>query len=256
MAQQFPFGQPLHTVQQTDRTPKRVFVLGVYASAVHARWIGSDGKDVVQALAVASEPCIFWKGQGAADIIKQISIPPELGKLEAADAQFNGPSGIALDERILAPLGLTREDAWLCDLIPHSCANVGQQKAITERYAPLVGQYGLPEATVPKVPDGELADSKRRAQIISELHESEASILILLGDQPIKWFLNKVGQPWKRLSEFKPYGLMHSIRLDGMKLHVLPLVHPRQAAKLGMSSPQWFDAHDEWVKSTAEGLLK
>lgn len=43
----YPFGSPLHPVVQTDRGPKKVFVLGVYASAVHARWIGSDGKPLV-----------------------------------------------------------------------------------------------------------------------------------------------------------------------------------------------------------------
>ena len=37
----FPFGMPIMPVQQADRSPKRVFVLGVYASAVHARWRGS-----------------------------------------------------------------------------------------------------------------------------------------------------------------------------------------------------------------------
>ena len=40
---------------------KKVFVLGVYASAVHARW-KKDGKVICQALAVASEPRIFWDG--------------------------------------------------------------------------------------------------------------------------------------------------------------------------------------------------
>ena len=59
----FPFGQPLKRVQQTDRTPKKVFVLGVYASAVHARWIDKEGRDKIKALAVASEPCIFWRGK-------------------------------------------------------------------------------------------------------------------------------------------------------------------------------------------------
>ena len=256
MAQQFPFGQPLQTVQQTDRTPKHVFVLGVYAGAVHARWVSPDGQELVQALAVASEPCNFWTGQGAAEIIGRITIPPQLGTLQPADAQFNGPSGIALDERILAPLGLTRDDAWLCDLVPHSCLNITQQKAIAEQYTPVAEQYGLPPATIPPGPDTDLADSKRRAEIISELHESEATTLILLGDQPIKWFLNKVGQPWKRLSEFKPYGRLHSIRLDRMKLNILPLVHPRQAAKLGLSSLEWFKIHDDWVNTTAAGLLK
>ena len=109
----FPFGQPLRTVQQEDRTPKRVFVLGVYASAVHARWIGPDGKDVVKALAVASEPCIFWRGdRGEAErIIKTIPVPRALGQLVPADEQFNGPSGRTLDQYILEPLGLKRSDA-------------------------------------------------------------------------------------------------------------------------------------------------
>lgn len=47
--QNFPFGEPLKKVQQQDRSPKKVFVLGVYASAVHARWIDKDGKQKVAA---------------------------------------------------------------------------------------------------------------------------------------------------------------------------------------------------------------
>jgi hypothetical protein len=57
----FPFGQPVLEVVQTDRTPKSVFVLGVYASAVHARWVSTSEKTVVNALAVVSEPYIFWR---------------------------------------------------------------------------------------------------------------------------------------------------------------------------------------------------
>ena len=52
----FPFGQTLHQVIQSDLSPKKAFVLGVYASAVHARWIDQDGNQLVAALAVASEP--------------------------------------------------------------------------------------------------------------------------------------------------------------------------------------------------------
>ena len=69
MAYLFPFGQKLHPLVQEDRTPKKVFVLGVYASAVHARW-KKDGQIVCQALAVASEPRIFWDGN--IDEAKQI----------------------------------------------------------------------------------------------------------------------------------------------------------------------------------------
>ena len=59
----YPFGEKLTPVTQTDRTPKNVFVLGVYASAVHARWYGPNGKIRVRALAVASEPYIFWRNR-------------------------------------------------------------------------------------------------------------------------------------------------------------------------------------------------
>ena len=34
----FPFGQPVRVLVQQGRTPERVIVLGVYTSAVHARW--------------------------------------------------------------------------------------------------------------------------------------------------------------------------------------------------------------------------
>ena len=141
----FPFGQPVRELAQKDRTPKQVFVLGVYASAVHARWVGNDGKQIVKALAVASEPEMFWRGEKAAEIIQAVSIPSGVGRLEVASCQYNGPSGVALDKRFLAPLDLRRDEAWLCDLVPHSCKNPGQKKAIERAYQPLVHKYGLPE---------------------------------------------------------------------------------------------------------------
>ena len=73
----FPFGQPLKKVEQKDKTPKQAFVLGVYASAVHARWIDKNGKQKVSALAVANEPEIFWQGLNAEEIINGIYIPEE-----------------------------------------------------------------------------------------------------------------------------------------------------------------------------------
>ena len=80
MSYYFPFGTELHPLVQEDKTPKKVFVLGVYASAVHARW--KKGKQIIcQALAVASEPRIFWDGNEAEarEIIGRITIPEELG---------------------------------------------------------------------------------------------------------------------------------------------------------------------------------
>jgi hypothetical protein len=246
----FPFGEPVRKLTQTDRTQKDVFVLGVYASAVHARWVSPAGRTVVRALAVASEPCIFWRGEDAEQIVRKIEIRSEAGTLSPADPQLNGPSGNALDEQILKPLGLSRSDVWLCDLVPYSCINGSQEAAVHKHYIPLVEQLGLPPVTTPKLPN-RLTDTTRRQEILEELLESGARTLILLGDKPIQWFLRHYDQRFHSLAEFGTdsctYGKRHSVTLGGRTLDVLPLAHPRQIAKLGRSSQRWYDLHEEWV---------
>jgi uracil-DNA glycosylase len=247
----FPFGQSLCMLKQQDRRPKKIFVLGVYASAVHARWISPEGKIVSKALAVASEPCIFWRGEEADSIIGRIEIPKRLGKLIPAHKQFNGPSGIALDDMFLKPLGVCREDAWLCDLVPHSCVNISQQKAIDRAYLPIMKDFNLPIPSIPTVPSS-LSDGARRTAIVNELRESQAQTLILLGDQPIRWFLKSFDQKWSRLSDFgtdsSAYGKLHKVDIAGIPINVLPLAHPRQVARLGRSSKAWYELHQEWIK--------
>ena len=246
----FPFGQEVQKVEQEDRSPKRVFVLGVYASAVHTQWVNERGKTLVKALAVASEPHIFWRGERAGDILNRIQVPTGLGKLAAADEQFNGPSGIALDNLILKPLGMTRADVWLCDLVPHSCMNSAQQKALEREYYPLIDAYSLPKPTVPEVLTA-LTDEKRRLAILDELEESRAEVLVLLGDKPVQWFLKYFDDRWQRLSDFQHHGKLHSARVGGKYIEVLPLAHPRQIAQLGRSSRKWFDVHQDWLEQQA-----
>lgn len=247
----FPFGQPVRTVQQGDRTPKKVFVLGVYASAVHAKWINNDGKTKINALAVASEPYIFWRGENAEEIISAIDIHPSLGKLIPAAKNLNGPSGNALDDLFLTPLGVARDDAWLCDLVPHSCLNQKQKKAVKREYLPLIEEYHLPEVTLPPVPHV-LADDSRREGILSEIEQANPETIMLLGDHPIRWFLTHYDDRWKTLSDFgetiDEYGQFHKAKIEGREYQILPLVHPRQAAKLGSHSERWADLHGEWVE--------
>ena len=57
---------------------------------------------------------IFWTGEGSEQLIATITPPNTIGTLKSAGQNLNGPSGRALDEHILEPLGLTRKDAWLC----------------------------------------------------------------------------------------------------------------------------------------------
>lgn len=246
----FPFGNIVHPLVQQDRSPKKVFVLGVYASAVHARW-KKDGKVVCQALAVASEPRIFWDGNvdEAKEIISKIDIPKALGSLEPAGRHLNGPSAKVLDEHILGALGYSRKDAWLCDLLPETRLNPSQVKVIIDRYNPLIEQYGLNEVTIPERPSS-FCNAQRCNEILQELKESQAELLVLLGDIPIAQFLNEVANvPYFSLQEYVDlygYGNATDVMIGNRKIKVLPLAHPRQIGALGAHSEKWNKLHQEW----------
>jgi uracil-DNA glycosylase len=149
----------------------------------------------------------------------------------------------------LQPLGLTRQDAWLCDLVPHSCKNKEQAKALRRDYDPLVEKLGLPMYDWPELPS-QLADDKRRGEIEAELFESQADVVITLGDQPLKWFTSHFGTH-AALSNYgktlEDYGRLHGFQVSGRDIRLLPLVHPRQAARLGSHSSGWAELHEQWV---------
>ncbi|MBR2047071.1 MAG: hypothetical protein IKC09_06615 [Oscillospiraceae bacterium] len=256
----FPFGQKLHPLVQEDQSPKKVFVLGVYASAVHARW-KQDGRILCQALAVASEPRIFWDGneEEARKIIAGIKIPRELGDLEPAGKNLNGPSAKALEQQILAPLGFTRPDAWLCDLLPEARLNSSQVKAIQSRYDPIREEYGLNPVTVPNRPS-RFCDETRAAEITEELLRSQAGLLVLLGDIPIREYLNRAARvPYRTLQEYTNlygYGNASPVEIGGRTLQVLPLAHPRQIGGLGTHSQHWHETHRRWESKAPQEVTK
>ena len=250
MEYKFPFGETVQRLVQQDRTVKQVFVLGVYASAVHARW-RKGNKTICQALAVASEPRIFWDGnpEEAKAIIDRIQIPGELGTLEPAGRRLNGPSARVLEEHILKPLGYTRKDAWLCDLLPETCRNPSQSRVLETEYVPIMEKYGLNPVTIPECPKI-FCDQQRCKEIISELEESQASLLVLLGDIPIQQFLNRITDVnYTSLQEYVNnygYGKPSQAIINGRRINILPVAHPRQIGALGAHSGKWKKHHLEW----------
>lgn len=264
----FPFGQEVKNVVQKDRKPKKIFCLGVYGSAVHARWVGPDGEDRCMAMAVASEPEIFWDGirPPVEEILKGITIPAAAGKLMPPNSEFNGGSGLVLSEQFIAPLRahgrqMSREDSWLCDLVPHSFSNQNQQRSIRNKYLPKVAAWGLPIPTIEPVPYIQI-DEARVAEIRSEIKESQAKVIMLLGDQPIKEFLCKLVPEQKDKNSLRyygadknSYGRLHEVRINSNTYHILPLVHPRQAGGLGDHSAAWAELHSNWVKNVAPKVL-
>jgi protein-tyrosine phosphatase/uracil-DNA glycosylase len=245
----YPFGAPLREVVQEDRTPKRVFVLGAYASAVHARWVDPGGRTLVRALAVASEPFVFWDGANAAEVVARIALGADAGRLEAAEPAFNGPSGRSLEQDYLRPLGVPRADGWFCDLVPHTCLNDAQRLAIQREYEPRAQALGLPAVDLPPVPKA-FADDARRLEINAEIEQAKPDLIVLLGDHPIRHWLRFHDARWHSLADFgdkaESYGRRHRLSMNGRQYEVLPLAHPRQVAGLGDHSPRWRELHARW----------
>ena len=174
-----------------------------------------------------------------------------------AEDRFNGPSGRSVDKNFLEPLGLTREDAWLCDLVPHSCMNDAQAGAISRCYAPLVERLGLPAVDWPVRPS-KCTDAARRKEIAAELRESAAELVVTLGDEPLKWFAAKVLGGPSSLGAYgrdaRTYGVVHDAEFEGCRLGLLPLVHPRQADGLGDHRQCWNRLHQTWLRQGAPAV--
>lgn len=252
----YPFGEPVIKVEQRDRTPKKVFILGVYASAVHAKWVSLEGKILINALAVASEPYIFWRGDKAEEIVSKIKLPEQAGKLVAADEKFNGPSGNVLDEKYLIPLKLTRDDCWLCDLVPYSMLNPKQVFAL-HKHESLVNKFGLKKYNM-RTADlmNRKIDERRRIEILSEIKESKAKYLITLGNEPLSNFVKFYNPGINTLNQIDPYGTIRDINIDGSPMKLISLVHPRQAGKLGGYSKKWNEIHSNWTITTAIQIMR
>jgi uracil-DNA glycosylase len=83
--------------------------------------------------------------------------------------------------------------------------------------------------------------------------ESQAELLVLLGDIPVKEYLNRAAKvEFSTLQEYVDrygYGNPTEVTINGKTLRVLPLAHPRQIGALGGHSQRWNRLHREWEQN-------
>ncbi|MBR6382216.1 MAG: hypothetical protein IKS07_11170, partial [Lachnospiraceae bacterium] len=89
-------------------------------------------------------------------------------------------------------------------------------------------------------------------EITEELMQSQAQLLVLLGDIPIAQYLRRVSDvPYRTLQEYTDlwgYGNPSEVSIGGKHIRVLPLAHPRQIGALGSHSERWYLAHATWER--------
>lgn len=244
----FPFGRMLKpAAPQVPSKKVKAFIVGVYSSAVHARWVSESGKQLCRALAVSSEPYSFWDGKDASAIVKKVgeTLPAGAGKLLPADPSYNGPSGIVLDERYLDPLGLDRTNTWVTDLHDLYYLSSGNLAALTKHYEPLVKEGLTKPANLPQRPASVAPTERQLERLKLEVQQADPPLVITLGNEPIPYIFGR-GTP--KLAT-RHYGEVFEGDVFGHRVLCMRLCHPRQAGQLGASSSAWFEAHRRWVRS-------
>lgn len=252
----FPFGAKVHCVTQADRTPKKYFVLGGYASAVHACWLSTAGKIITKSLPVTNEPEILWSGDpiDANAIINRINIPEPAGGLTFPGKWLNGGVGRLFNVEMLKPLGIFRPYVWIALLIPFTIANKSQRKALN-RYSRLANEFNLPPADLkPSNKKTYMIDQQRIDTILDELEQSKAEIIITLGDLPLHHFIRLFDPTKRNLDCFEIYGKLHQININQKSYQLLPLYQPKVGENIGSYTTRWKNIHHEWLEYDASQL--
>jgi hypothetical protein len=247
----FPFGRPVVRRRPSAKSKRRVYVLGAYPSALFIAW-WSPARKGVRALPVDNEPTSFWNGtdeKAQIDAWRKIVHfrVGEWGEVETAD-EPNGKAGRWLGEKVLAPLGITREEACLSYCLDTYCADGAAVFAVNERYQPFAREARLPEAHLaPRPRDGELVEiavTEHRERLLHELSVVVPELVITLGNAALR-VLRAVTEARGGLGKLHPddrYGVMQPLAIGKRNTLWLPLTHHETPAT-------YVEAHARWRAS-------
>ena len=242
----YPFGERIAPVRAVADGPRPVFVLGAYPSAFHVKWTLPMGAQVA-AIAVANEPEPWWRGDDEwarfdAWLSHRIW-DLRWGEVEPA-GRFNGSSGCALDERVLAPLAVTRLDAWITDIVDTHFASVAGGARVEDTYAPFAVRHGLATASLPPHPSEArlvaTALGSNAPRLRAELGRARPDLVVTLGNAAARVLAKLVGYEGDARVSVASYGAERVFETGGRKVRWLALAHT--AAPV-----QYRAAHEAWV---------
>jgi hypothetical protein len=284
----FPFGQPNTARPARMASRSEAAIVGVYPSAWHVAWTAPPGlaspgiKGAVAALAVDVEPTVFWDGS-ADDFAQRLEgwrqavgfVEERHGAIGSRSPSTNGSSGKKVVERYLAPLGIGAERATYTDVFPvfqvksSGGARREQGDAIRDEYDSVAARLGAPpcslRARIPKSKLPAVAASTFGERLVADLAESEAPLIITLGDEVWATLLAipslRARPPANSFSDLygERYGVLGSLMVRGREVAWLPMVHPGLLKGTGdvdtvidprtRSVQGWSALHARWAMS-------
>lgn len=266
----FPFGRP--NAERAPRTPDGssvALVVGVYPSAFHVAWSppGHAGRRAaISSLAVDVEPTVFWDGKhpSPAELLIdwKAAVEFDADRHGTVRPGHNGPSGVDLEARILAPLELDPSRVALTDAVPWFFVKHGagsQGAAIADRFAPWAEGNGVDPGSLSKRPSvrelPKLAGAEpRRATLRHEIVSIGAPLVITLRQEAvdaIRCVADEVTGVQRTLTP-DGYGRIGALGIGGRRFDLLPVAHPgflRQTKR-----PEWLAAFGRW-EAAAPRLL-
>lgn len=253
----FPFGLPVLRRRPSAKSKRRVYVLGATPSALHIAWWAPTRK-LVKALPVDNEPTPFWNGS---DEVEQIAEWKKLvrfrlgewGEVATSDLA-NGAAGRWLDEHVLGPLGVTRDEACLSTCLDTYLADAVTAFGIRERYWPWAREVGQPEAKLEPHPrDGtllELASTEHRERLLHELSVTVPEIVVTLGNVALK-VLRAITETQAGPAKLHPderYGVETPLILGKRSAVWMALTRPGTPAA-------YAEPHERWRSRVGRGTL-
>jgi uracil-DNA glycosylase len=239
MEYRFPFGQRVKESQPKAAGKKKLFVLGAYPSALHVAWQPPAPYRRISALAVDNEPEVFWDGSDEEKIIAHwrdtVGFEPTWGSIEAA-GKLNGSSGRWVNENILIPLQVSRQDAFLTDCLNTYRISLAGAERVSDTYARLAVQYNLPAANLQPHPNEndivKEALAVHQARLIEEVQAAQPDKIVTLGNAALKvirqisTLLSNIA-PQQLSPDRELYGKHYPIDIGGLSnIEWWPLAHP------------------------------
>jgi uracil-DNA glycosylase len=208
---------------------------------------------------VANEPTPFWDGSDAIIHFEAwkhaVNWQSEWGVVDLPPTRLNGPSGAWVDEHILKPLGVSREEACITDCLDMARLNAGQASRVEDTYKPFATAFGLPVCTLRPVPAGEngiVAETRdsHLERLRAELRFCGPETVVTLGNAALrvaKLLFDSVDPDPGRQLIGDTYGTTVRASFDGKIVTWVPLVHPRS----GERTNPWPDVHAAWEQEMA-----
>ncbi len=152
----FPFGKIVKPQNPAIDGQRDFFILGAYPSALHVKWLPPTPYKQIRAIAVDNEPSIFWDGTDQNKIheswLRSIPWQNNWGEIEPA-GRFNGSSGVWVNDKVLSPLRLQRNDVWFLDCLDIYHCSKGLSKRLDDTYLPFAEKYKIEKSNLPVHPD-------------------------------------------------------------------------------------------------------